>query len=323
MISVIVPVYNAEKYLAKCLNSIVNQTFRDLEIILIDDGSTDSSGNICDQYAQRDARIIVIHQSNRGISAARNIGISRATSDYITFIDSDDYIELDTYEVVNYTIIKYSPDLVLFREKSVDLKGKTISVNGSKPSNNVYIKDRSFAEELIIGNLVNGMCDKVYRASIVKTIKFNEGKANGEDFLYNMYAIQKVQTVGYIDQIKYSYVTTPNSITRRGFTPALFDQIYYKDKIANIAKERFPTYSRICEKRAYLSRLHTCRAIYSAKLEKQYIKEVNSFKEYLKKNHGRNKLNAVENSEYFALLYSKPLYTLLLKILALRYAIRS
>ena len=323
MISVIVPIYNAEKFLAKCLNSIVNQTFGDLEIILIDDGSTDNSGCICDQYAGVDPRISVIHQPNKGISAARNMGIRKATSEYITFVDSDDYIELDTYEVVDNTIKEYNPDLIMFREKSVDLQGNTIFINGEEPSNKIYIKDRSFAEDLIIHHLVNGMCDKVYRASIMKGIEFNEGKAHGEDFLYNMYALQKVQIVAYIDQIKYSYVNNPKSITRRGFTPALFDQIYYKDKIASIAKDRFPDYSKICEKRAYLSRLHTCRAIYNAKLEKQYLKEIKCYKEYLKENHNRHEFSIVENTEYLALLYSKPIYSLVLKILALRYAIRS
>ena len=98
IISVIVPVYKAEKYLEKCLDSIVGQTYKDLEIILVDDGSPDSSGRICDKYAENDNRIKVIHKKNGGDSSARNAGFKEATGKYITTIDSDDWIELDAYE---------------------------------------------------------------------------------------------------------------------------------------------------------------------------------------------------------------------------------
>ena len=100
LISVIVPVYNVEKYLRQCLDSIINQTYRNLEIILVDDGSTDSSGIICDEYAQIDARIKVIHKENGGLSSARNAGLDVCTSggDFIAFVDSDDWLEPDMYE---------------------------------------------------------------------------------------------------------------------------------------------------------------------------------------------------------------------------------
>ena len=97
LISIIVPVYNVEPYLNKCLDSIVNQTYKKLEIILIDDGSTDNSGLICDEYASKDNRIIVVHQKNKGLSAARNVGLNIAKGDYIAFVDSDDFIEKDMY----------------------------------------------------------------------------------------------------------------------------------------------------------------------------------------------------------------------------------
>ena len=97
MISVIVPIYNVEQYLEQCLDSIISQTYSQLEIILVDDGSTDSSGQICDKYARKDERIVVIHKTNGGLSDARNAGISVATGEYISFIDSDDYIATDMY----------------------------------------------------------------------------------------------------------------------------------------------------------------------------------------------------------------------------------
>ena len=97
-ISVIVPVYKAEKFLSNCIKSILNQTYHDLEVILVDDGSPDSSGQICEEYAKKDNRIKVIHQKNAGVAAARNVGLDLATGDYITFVDSDDYIRPQMYE---------------------------------------------------------------------------------------------------------------------------------------------------------------------------------------------------------------------------------
>ena len=99
-ISVIVPVYNVEKFIKRCLDSIINQTMRDLEIILVNDGSTDNSGKICDEYAQLDNRITVIHKENGGLSSARNTGLDVATGEWIAFVDSDDYIEKNMYEVL-------------------------------------------------------------------------------------------------------------------------------------------------------------------------------------------------------------------------------
>lgn len=105
VISVIVPIYNTEKYLAKCLDSLINQTFQRLEIILIDDGSTDNSGQICDEYAVKDDRIKVIHKTNGGVSSARNAGLDVVTGSYIAFVDPDDYIDSDMYEVLYKVVV--------------------------------------------------------------------------------------------------------------------------------------------------------------------------------------------------------------------------
>ena len=99
-ISIIVPVYNLEKYLPRCLNSVCNQTYKNLEIILVDDGSTDKSSDICDNWAKKDSRIIVIHKKNGGVSSARNAGIKKATGEYIHFVDGDDWLELNCYEKI-------------------------------------------------------------------------------------------------------------------------------------------------------------------------------------------------------------------------------
>ena len=98
MISIIVPVYKAEKYLSRCVDSILGQTYKDLEVILVDDGSPDGSGVLCDAYAAKDSRVRVIHKENGGVSTARNVGLDAAGGDYISFVDSDDYVDPDMYE---------------------------------------------------------------------------------------------------------------------------------------------------------------------------------------------------------------------------------
>lgn len=122
-ISIIIPVYNVEKYLATCLDSVINQTYKNLEILLIDDGSTDSSGLICEQYSKKDTRIKTIHKKNGGLSDARNVGISYASGDYISFIDSDDFIDINTFTILNQYIKQYNADIITFNYGSVTTNG--------------------------------------------------------------------------------------------------------------------------------------------------------------------------------------------------------
>ena len=113
MISVIVPVYKTEEYLERCVNSILNQTYKDIELIIVDDGSPDKCPAICDTFAQMDERVKVIHKVNGGVSTARNAGLEIATGDYIAFVDSDDYIELDMYEKMISKAVEYDCDVVM------------------------------------------------------------------------------------------------------------------------------------------------------------------------------------------------------------------
>lgn len=318
LISVIVPVYNTEPYLRKCLDSITQQTYKNLEIILIDDGSTDGSGDICDEFAKKDDRVIVVHKNNAGLSAARNDGIKLANSPYLTFVDSDDYIELDTYESVVEGIRLYDPDLTFFREKTVDLNGRTIYVHGESPTEKIQYKNKDFAEDRIIAQQINGMCDKVYRASILKHLRFEEGKVHGEDFLYNILALREVERVVFVDQIKYSYVTNPDSVTRRNFSPKVFDQIYFKDQIALVVSQLFPQYTELCDKRAFLARLHVCRPIYKEHKENECKEELKQINDYLKENRNNVSLSTVEAVEYWLYSHSKLLYRPFLAIVSLR-----
>lgn len=175
MISIIVPVYNVEPYLRQCLDSIVGQTYQDLEILIVDDGSTDGSGNICDEYREKDDRIKVFHTDNRGLSAARNLGLDEATGEYIGFVDSDDWIELDLYEMLLKGI------------EDADIAVCGYSWEGTSTRNKPYIIDslityntREALVALINEKINTNVWNKIYRTFLFQSIRFPEGH-NYED----------------------------------------------------------------------------------------------------------------------------------------------
>ncbi len=141
LISVIIPVYNVEKYLHECVDSVLNQTYKNLEIILVDDGSTDSSGKICDEYIDKDERVTVIHQKNGGLSAARNTGFESSSGDYIYFLDSDDYIAQEAMEKLYGIISKENPDFIFFDSHSFEDSEKGFNIEQRYKRNNVYKTD--------------------------------------------------------------------------------------------------------------------------------------------------------------------------------------
>ena len=319
MISVIVPVYNVEKYLRKCLDSIVNQTYRDLEIILIDDGSTDNSGAICDEYGQKDSRIKVVHKTNGGLSSARNCGLEIARGDYITFIDSDDYIESDTIETVVKTFLNKQVEVVLIREKQVNEKGETTKIVGDKPTDKIFYKDKEFLVELILGKQINGVCDKFYKRDCLEGLRFEENKHHGEDMLFNVMFLDKVKNVGYVDSIKYSYVANENSITHAKFNAHSVDSLYFKDKVYDYAKNKYTKYRDILARRCFVVRQTLIRLIYNSKMQKSQTGLLKEAKLYLQKQYKNIKkhLSKKERIEYKLFIFIKPLYFLYLKYIKL------
>ena len=179
-VSIIVPIYNVEKYIYRCINSIIEQTYKKLEIILVDDGSPDKSPQICDEYKEKDDRIIVIHKKNGGLSDARNEGLKVATGDYILFLDSDDEIIKTAIEELIKIIKKESPDIICFNFKEIIEESKQIYKNNFYSSS--CTKDISILsyEEAISDNINRRRiryeaCSKLYRNEIAKKIKFPEG----------------------------------------------------------------------------------------------------------------------------------------------------
>lgn len=174
LVSVIVPVYGTEAYLDRCIRSISEQTYRELEIILVDDGSPDQCPEICDRWAEVDPRIKVIHKPNGGLSSARNTGIDIASGDFLGFVDSDDWIAPDLYERVMKLFDVYDPDIVTFDCNRINEKGEIYAT--TENIQEVMLSKEKAIIELLKGNINNYVVNKVYKKQVFSGVRFPEGR---------------------------------------------------------------------------------------------------------------------------------------------------
>lgn len=203
LISVIVPVYKVEPYLRKCVDSILAQTYTNLEVILIDDGSPDNCPAICDEYAVKDSRIKVIHQQNAGVSAARNAGLDAATGEYIGFVDSDDWIEPDMYEVMLCRMLEKRAEIsgIVYCIDTKDKEGKALRGTQDR----VFNKEEIINEALSFGRIVQAMCGYLFSSELIKGIRFAKDISMAEDFLFCFTAFTKANTMVFTDYCAYHY----------------------------------------------------------------------------------------------------------------------
>lgn len=221
LVTVVVPVYNVEKYLNRCIESIVNQTYKNLEIILVDDGSPDNCPQMCDEWAEKDNRIKVIHKENAGAGMARNTGLEAASGNYILFVDSDDYIDLKTVEKCIDSLKKTDADVVMFGRFSV-------SADGTLKETPVVTDKFYFSGNQVINDILSGLfvhergigissCNKVYSLQLIreKNIKFkSEREILSEDAIFNLELFAYVKAVTIIPESFYYYFKNENSFSR-------------------------------------------------------------------------------------------------------------
>lgn len=224
-LSIIVPVYKVEKYLPKCIDSILAQTFTDFELILIDDGSPDRCGDICDEYAAKDDRIIVIHQENKGVSAARNAGLDIARGEYIGFVDSDDWIEPEMYETMLATAKESKAGIVIcgihYYNECDNL------IRNDLTSEGVYSKDDLLKTLYASPNeLGGGCCNKIFRRMEVKNAKFIVNVSMAEDWLYLFECFKRCEIARKIPTTLYNVVERPDSATRENEIKALNEIVF-------------------------------------------------------------------------------------------------
>ncbi len=218
LITVIIPVYNVEKYLPRCLDSVIHQSYKNLEIILVDDGSTDSSGAICDQYALRDNRIKVLHKSNGGLSSARNAGLHQAHGDYISFVDSDDFIALEFIERLLRLITNNTADIAFCNYSLYCTLEPQVHTNPSGKST-LYV-----GRKAIMSNFYNHNCGvsvmawgKLYKRELFGKIRFPEGRIY-EDEATTYLVFYLAKKVVYLKAPLYFYYRRPDSITTKMLT---------------------------------------------------------------------------------------------------------
>ncbi len=220
LVSVIIPVYNAENSLDKCIRSILVQTYTNIEIIIINDGSTDTSGRICDQYAKSDDRITVIHQKNSGVSVSRNRGLGVSKGYYIQFIDADDYIENNMVEKL-VCAIQNDADLVISGYRYIYKKAKAVNIVERNPRTGMYDRNEFLLDfgKLYSGGFTNSVCNKMYISRIIKkeNISFPEEVSMGEDLIFNLGYFGHCTKVTIIDNLLYNYVKNgnPHSLTAK------------------------------------------------------------------------------------------------------------
>lgn len=227
LVSIVIPIYNVEKYLNECIQSVVNQTYENLEIILVDDGSPDNCPSICDEWAQKDSRIKVIHKKNGGLGYARNTGIDNATGDFIYFMDSDDFIDSKLVERCVDVLINDKSDIVLFGFSSVDVNGVKISDCIPSPSKNLFVNEevrKIFLKHFLIGNrykkenwnLFISACMCMFSLDIIKKNNFrfvSEREIISEDIFFLLGFYSYVKKVSIINSSFYNYRKNMQSLS--------------------------------------------------------------------------------------------------------------
>lgn len=237
-ISIIVPIYNAEKYLKKCIKSLISQTYRNLEIILVNDGSIDGSLDICKDYSTIDSRILVIDKINGGVSSARNKGLEIATGDFIGFVDSDDYIDKRMYEKLLLAIKENSADIAECGYCTTDANYNVVK---KYPLDNSVVEGsyQCSLDYLALSNTTNFNVNKLYRRTILKDIRYPDFKYS-EDFWVNVRAFYKCKKKVTISGCYYYYFKNGNSACNRPFTKEKLDAI-------NAGKDVFEFYKQEVE----------------------------------------------------------------------------
>jgi glycosyltransferase involved in cell wall biosynthesis len=278
LISIIVPVYKTEIYLHKCLNSIVSQTYKNLEIILIDDGSPDNCGIICDECAAQDSRIKVIHQKNEGLSAARNAGLKIASGDYIGFVDSDDWVDVDMYEILHKGVVEYGAQIAIcgyyevVDNKFRQVKEKDTTLCSREDAVHRLILDETFT---------NHAWNKLYKRELFDGVFFPYGRAF-EDIGTTYKLFEKAQKIVFLNSSKYYYLLRKDSIIGDKTIKSRADRcimIYerYIDLVERYPQEKELLLSKFYKNFADLGSLVSRQRKDGWRTYKSYIEEIYNF----------------------------------------------
>ncbi|MBU5337314.1 glycosyltransferase [Intestinibacter bartlettii] len=278
IISVIVPIYKVEEYLERCINSILNQTYKNLEIILVNDGSPDKCPNICEEYAKKDDRIKVIHKQNGGLSDARNYGLNIAIGKYISFVDSDDYIEKNMYQDMINELRMKKADIVSCAINNV-YSDRSVS---SDIEERVYDTE-SALKDLILGkNLNQTVWNKLYKKDVINGILFEKGKINEDDFwTYQVFANSK--KIITLNKVLYNYIHRESSIMGQGYSEKNLNGLEARYNQYKFIEKNYPKLNLIAKKSVFFYAIFLYQKLLISKHDinnsymciQEYLKEIN------------------------------------------------
>lgn len=278
LISVIIPVYKVEKFLEKCIKSIQNQTYSNIEIILVEDGSPDNCGKICDDYEKKDRRIRAIHKTNGGLSDARNFGIDEAKGKYITFIDSDDFVDNIYVEELYNTLVSYDADMAIGAHRV--LYGKKVIDKGT---NECYCTDsKTILKTILYDDGIDlSAWAKLYKIELFKNIRFPKGRLY-EDAATTYKLVDLSNKIAVKSIAIYNYVIRKDSISNNNFSEKKLDLITSTKEMTEFIKKEYPELVKGCDRRLMYAYLSTLTQLAKSKKENQLVKK--ELMEYIKKN---------------------------------------
>lgn len=246
VVSIIVPVYNVDKYLEKCVYSLLKQSYKDIEIILIDDGSTDNSGKICDRFSNMDERVIVVHKENGGLSDARNVALDIATGKYVTFVDSDDYIKDDYVRYLYLLIEKYDADISICEFDYMDELGVRINHPLANHKEMVFDQEKALKKLLAQKLYTNSSSGKLFKMEYFADIRYPLGKLY-EDTLTIYKLFFKAKKISFGARPLYCYIYHNQSISKSGFSSKQMECIYNSEIMIEDILKKYPTLKNDCK----------------------------------------------------------------------------
>lgn len=287
-VSVIVPVYNVKKYLRKCVDSIKNQTYQNIEIVLVDDGSTDGSENLCDEIARTDNRIVIIHKENGGLSDARNVGMDASSGDYISFVDSDDYVDEDFCEILIANLEKYNADVSCCRYSNVWEDGTKEPI-GNDGEIHIY-EGLEALKEYIYGKTMDPFSvNKLYRAELLGNSKFLDNRVRfikgilSEDNPFCVELFKQTNKVVLVGAAKYNYLQArEGAITSSKISQKRIDAVHYWDMVRRDCHEHYPELEKYALRRQVLFFIGLYNKIFN---DKAYKAEAQSIRAFVKKHN--------------------------------------
>lgn len=266
-VSIIVPVFNVENYLKKCIDSLLIQTYNNIEIILIDDGSTDKSGQICDMYASQDSRIKVYHKENSGQSDARNMGLEYAEGDWITFVDSDDYVTMDYVEYLLQLAKDYHSDMSIASFTYITPRK---SINRSTGEIIAMDSEETIKRMLLDDGFDMGVWAKMFRRDLFNKYRFPSGKIF-EDSLITYQVTTEAKKIVFGSKSIYFYVNREDSTVNRQFTEKKLDLLEMTDQAAKFIIQKYPQLTIYTQRRFLWAQFSTLNQILTSNNREDYL----------------------------------------------------